>query len=165
MRSPAIAQRREGMRGGGPLQSAVLVLPPFHHPGGGQSSITPLTSRFVADRKTDQAGRFEHYRLITDAEGKPVKLGEGAMGVTYLAEDANLRVKVALKVIAPSLLGDTEIVQRFQREAQAAARLRHPHVAAVYHLGTVDDTFFYTMEFVEGRTLREHVAESGPLNI
>lgn len=119
----------------------------------------------MAQNKTEQLGRFEHYRVMTDAEGRPVKLGEGAMGVTYLAEDTNLRVKVALKVIAPSLLGDTEIVQRFQREAQAAARLRHPNVAAVYHLGTVDDTFFYTMEFVEGRTLREHVAENGPLNI
>jgi serine/threonine protein kinase/TPR repeat protein len=119
----------------------------------------------VAQNKTEPLGRFEHYRVMTDAEGRPIKLGEGAMGVTYLAEDTNLRVKVALKVIAPSLLGDTEIVQRFQREAQAAARLRHPNVAAVYHLGTVDDTFFYTMEFVEGRTLREHIAENGPLTI
>jgi len=119
----------------------------------------------VADNKTEQPGRFMHYRVMTDADGRPVKLGEGAMGVTYLAEDTNLRVKVALKVIAPNLLGDTEIVQRFQREAQAAARLRHPNVAAVYHLGTVDDTFFYTMEFVEGRTLREHVAETGPLPV
>lgn len=125
----------------------------------------PATFAAVLDSKTEQPGRFEHYRLMTDADGKPVKLGEGAMGVTYLAEDTNLRVKVALKVIAPALLGDAEIVQRFQREAQAAARLRHPNVAAVYHLGTVDDTFFYTMEFVEGQTLREHVAKHGPLSI
>jgi serine/threonine protein kinase/TPR repeat protein len=126
---------------------------------------SPLRLLFVAENHTEELGRFEHYRVMTDANGKPVKLGEGAMGVTYLAEDKNLRVKVALKVIAPNLLGDSEIVQRFQREAQAAARLRHPNVAAVYHLGEVDDTFFYTMEFVEGKTLREHVSENGPLPV
>ncbi|RBP36352.1 serine/threonine protein kinase [Roseimicrobium gellanilyticum] len=87
------------------------------------------------------------------------------MGVTYLAEDTNLKVRVALKVIRPQLLGDAEVGQRFQREAQAAARLRHPNVAGVYHLGMVDNTFFYAMEFVEGDTVKDRVQRGGPMPI
>lgn len=87
------------------------------------------------------------------------------MGVTYLAEDTNLKVRVALKVIRPQLLGDEEVGQRFQREAQAAARLRHPNVAGVYHLGMVDNTFFYAMEFVEGETVKDRVQRNGPMPI
>ncbi|HSI63902.1 MAG TPA: protein kinase, partial [Candidatus Saccharimonadia bacterium] len=115
------------------------------------------------ERATGQPIRFEHYRVSTDEQGRPLKLGEGAMGVTYLAEDTNLKVRVALKVIRPQLLGDAEVGQRFQREAQAAARLRHPNVAGVYHLGMVDNTFFYAMEFVEGETVKDRVQRNGPL--
>ncbi len=123
----------------------------------------PLDSPSVDERATGQPIRFEHYRVSTDEQGRPLKLGEGAMGVTYLAEDTNLKVRVALKVIRPQLLGDAEVGQRFQREAQAAARLRHPNVAGVYHLGMVDNTFFYAMEFVEGETVKDRVQRNGPL--
>lgn len=114
---------------------------------------------------TGKAFRFEHYQVSIDDQGRPRKLGEGAMGVTYLAEDTNLKVKVALKVIRPNLLGDEEVGQRFQREAQAAARLRHPNVAGVYHLGTVDNTYFYAMEFVEGETVKDRVQRDGPMPV
>ncbi|QIF04750.1 protein kinase [Roseimicrobium sp. ORNL1] len=117
------------------------------------------------ERATGQPLRFEHYRVATDEQGRPLKLGEGAMGVTYLAEDTNLKVRVALKVIRPQLLGDAEVGQRFQREAQAAARLRHPNVAGVYHLGMVDNTFFYAMEFVEGETVKDRVQRGGPMPV
>ncbi len=138
---------------------------PFAPRHGGQGGHAPLDSPTVDEPVTGKGFRFEHYQVALDADGKPWKLGEGAMGVTYLAEDTNLKVKVALKVIRPTLLGDAEVGQRFQREAQAAARLRHPNVAGVYHLGAVDNTCFYAMEFVEGETVKDRIQRDGPLPV
>jgi hypothetical protein len=78
---------------------------------------------------------FEHYELVTDEDGKPVELGRGAMGVTYKALDVNLRCPVTLKVISERYLGDESARLRFLREARAAASVRHPNVASVFHLG------------------------------
>ena len=79
--------------------------------------------------------RFEHYKLVTGEDGKPVELGRGAMGVTYKALDVDLRCPVTLKVISERYLGDESARLRFLREARAAARLRHSNVASVLHLG------------------------------
>ena len=79
--------------------------------------------------------RFEHYELVSDKDGKPVELGRGAMGVTYKAFDVDLRCPVTLKVINDKYLGDESARLRFLREARAAASVRHPNVASVFHLG------------------------------
>src|SRR5262245_1989484 len=79
--------------------------------------------------------RFDHYELVTGEDGKPVELGRGAMGVTYKAFDINLRYPVTLKVINERYLGDESARLRFLREARAAASVRHPNVASVFHLG------------------------------
>jgi serine/threonine protein kinase len=79
-----------------------------------------------------------------------MELGQGAMGVTYKALDVNLRFAVTLKVINAQLIGDESARQRFVREARAAASVRHPNVASVFHLGRRGDSYFYAMEFVEG---------------
>src|SRR5262249_48983084 len=79
--------------------------------------------------------RFEHYELLRGDDGKPVELGRGAMGVTYKAFDVDLRCPVTLKVISVKYLGDESARLRFLREARAAASVRHPNVASVYHLG------------------------------
>ena len=97
--------------------------------------------------------RFEHYTVLQNSEGKPLELGRGAMGVTYKAVDVNLRCPVALKVISARLVGDESARRRFVREARAAASVRHPNVASVFHLGKSDDGYFYAMEYVEGETL------------
>ena len=68
-------------------------------------------------------------------DGKPVELGRGAMGVTYKAFDIDLRCPVTLKVISERYLGDESARLRFLREARAAASVRHPNVASVFHLG------------------------------
>ncbi len=109
--------------------------------------------------------RFEHYELILDEEGKPVELGRGAMGVTYKALDVDLRCPVTLKVISEKYLGDETARLRFLREARAAAKVRHPNVASVFHLGRTGDSYFYAMEFVEGETLENLVRRSGPLEV
>lgn len=106
---------------------------------------------------------FQHYEVLVREDGTPWELGRGAMGVTYKALDTNLRVPVALKIIHPGQLNSEQVAQRFVREARAAARLRHPHIAAVYHLGKDRETWFYAMEFIEGETSDAVVNRDGPL--
>jgi serine/threonine protein kinase/tetratricopeptide (TPR) repeat protein len=111
------------------------------------------------------AKRFEHYELVTGEDGKPVELGRGAMGVTYKAFDVDLRCPVALKVIGEKHLGNDLARLRFLREARAAASLRHPNVASVFHLGRTGQNYFYAMEFVEGETLEHLIKRSGRLDV
>jgi serine/threonine protein kinase/tetratricopeptide (TPR) repeat protein len=108
---------------------------------------------------------FEHYELTLNEEGRPVELGRGAMGVTYKAFDRQLRCTVALKVIGERYVGDEMARRRFLREARAAASVRHPNVASVFHLGRSGGDYFYAMEFVEGETLERLVKRSGRLEI
>ena len=85
------------------------------------------------------------------------------MGVTYKALDIDLRCPVTLKVISERHLGDQSARLRFLREARAAASLRHPNVASVFHLGRTTGNYFYAMEFVEGETLESLIKRSGRL--
>src|SRR5262245_32763604 len=109
--------------------------------------------------------RFEHCRLVTDEDGRPVELGHGAMGLTYKAFDADLQCPVTLKVISERYLGDESARLRFLREARAAARVRHSNVASVLHLGRTGNSYFYAMEFVEGETLENHLKRSGRIEV
>jgi serine/threonine protein kinase/Tfp pilus assembly protein PilF len=108
---------------------------------------------------------FEHYQLELSKDGQPIELGRGAMGVTYKAFDRNLRCPVALKVVGQRLLDDESARIRFQREARAAARLRHPNVATVLYLGKKGRDYFYAMEFVPGESLEHCIRRSGPLSV
>jgi serine/threonine protein kinase/predicted ATPase len=116
-------------------------------------------------KPVEPAQRFDHYELVKGEDGKPVELGRGAMGVTYKAFDINLRCPVTLKLIAERYLGDESARFRFLREARAAASVRHPNVASVFHLGATDQKYFYTMEFVEGETLQKLIKRSGRLEV
>jgi predicted ATPase len=109
--------------------------------------------------------RFEHYELVAGEHGKPIELGRGAMGVTYKALDVDLRCPVTLKVISERYLGDESARLRFLREARAAASVRHPNVASVFHLGKTSGNYFYAMEFVEGETLENLIKRSGRLEV
>ena len=113
----------------------------------------------------DAVQRFEHYELVTGEDGKPVELGRGAMGVTYKAFDVDLHCPVTLKVISEKYLGDESARLRFLREARAAASVRHPNVASVFHLGRTGQNYFYAMEFVEGETLENLIKRSGRLEV
>ncbi len=88
------------------------------------------------------------------------ELGQGAMGKVYRARDPILDRLVALKTVAPGLLSSPDAVARFQREARAAARLRHPNIVTIYELGEVEGTHFIAMELIEGRELGEVMAAS-----
>src|SRR5215469_15030677 len=112
-----------------------------------------------------QARRFDQYEVMLDEAGRPIELGRGAMGVTYKAFDVDLRYPVTLKVISERYLGDESAQLRFLREARAAASVRHPNVASVFHLGRTGSSYFYAMEFVEGETLEHLIRRSGRIEV
>ena len=89
-------------------------------------------------------------------------LGRGGMGVVYLADDTRLKRSVALKFLPPGLALDEDIRRRFMIEAQAAAALSHPNICTIYEVDDQAEKAFISMEYVEGESLREKVAE-GPL--
>lgn len=94
------------------------------------------------------------------------RLGQGGMGTVYLAEHEAIEKKVALKVLRPEYSAKPDLVERFQREAISASRIKHPNVLDVFDFGQLDDgCFFLAMEFLEGRDLadeleRRHVLPS-----
>ena len=87
------------------------------------------------------------------------------MGVTYKAVHVDLHCPVTLKVINERHLGDESARLRFLREARAAASVRHPNVASVFHLGRTGQNYYYAMEFVEGETLESLIKRSGQLEV
>src|SRR5918996_2887222 len=83
------------------------------------------------------------------------RLGAGGMAEVWCAEDTQLDRKVALKILQPRFAQDREFVERFRREASAAAGLQHPNVVSVFDRGEFDGTYYIAMEYVEGASLRE----------
>ena len=107
--------------------------------------------------------RFQHFEVPIREDGSLHELGRGAMGITYKAFDTNLRCFVALKVVNSAYLGSEVSRQRFLREARAAAALRHPNVAAVFHLGEEAGEYFYAMEYVDGETVEAMMKRDGAI--
>lgn len=96
------------------------------------------------------------YRLLRE-------VGTGGMGQVFLAEDAYLHRQVAVKVLRGDLARNPDFVERFRREATAAAKLSHPNVVAIYDVGEEDGASYLVMEYVEGETLQAHLSRNGPI--
>src|SRR5918993_5221188 len=100
--------------------------------------------------------RLGNYRVLS-------RLGSGGMGDVYLAEDARLGRKVALKLLPASFNADAERVRRFEQEARSASALNHPNVCTIHEVGETEDGHrFIVMEYVDGVTLRAALAARRP---
>ena len=89
-------------------------------------------------------------------------LGAGGMGEVYKARDTRLGRDVAIKVLPQRLSSSAEVRQRFEREARTISQLSHPHICALYDVGSHDGTEYLVMELLEGETLSDRLAK-GPL--
>ena len=104
---------------------------------------------------------FEQGQVIAGRYRVLRRLGAGGMADVYLAEDTTLGRRVAVKVLLQRYAGDGQFVERFRREAQAAARINHPNIVNIYDWGPVDGTYYIVMEYVEGETLKDHIRREG----
>ena len=87
------------------------------------------------------------------------KIGEGGMGVVYLAHDERLDREVALKVLPPGMLSDESVRNRFRKEALALAKLNHPNIATIHDFDTQSQVDFLVTEYIPGKTLSDMLLE------
>ncbi len=107
----------------------------------------------------DLSGRqLGDYRILR-------RLGQGAMAEVYLAEQCSLNRPVALKVLKSELATDRIYVQRFQREARAAAALVHANIVQIHEVGCIDGHYFIAQEYVQGLNLKQWIRRHGSLNL
>src|SRR5262245_6108573 len=97
--------------------------------------------------------RLGRYEIVS-------QLGAGGMGEVYLAEDMQLGRKVALKLLAEELTQNRDRLSRFDQEAYAASALNHPNILTIYEMGDEGGRHYIATEFVDGETLRQHLARA-----
>jgi serine/threonine protein kinase len=114
---------------------------------------------------TEDLGRWEKWlrRALGDDYELLALLGTGGFGRVYRVRDLHLEREVALKVLHPTLTQDPEVVERFRREAQLAARLSHPNIVNIYDIAGRFGLIWYTMELIDGPSLAQLVERDGPL--
>ncbi|HZZ58405.1 MAG TPA: tetratricopeptide repeat protein [Opitutaceae bacterium] len=105
--------------------------------------------------RSPEGRRIGHYELLEE-------LGRGGMGRVFLARQDGLERIVALKVLPDSAAASPEAELRFQREARTVARLRHPHIVAIYDLGRADGCLYFSMEYIPGGDLARRLREQPP---
>src|SRR2546423_1211319 len=91
------------------------------------------------------------------------RIGAGGMADVYLAEDETPHRPGAIKILADRYTQDAGFVERFRREATAAAGLNHPNIVSIYDRGECDGTYYIAMEYIEGPTLKQEITARAPL--
>ncbi len=127
-----------------PLRQAYEVLATLHLPGQPEPQIVPPSVAAL--------GQLGDFRLLS-------QIARGGMGIVYEAEQISLGRRVALKTLPMAALLDPRQLQRFQNEARAAAMLDHPHIVGVFSVGCERGVYYYAMQYIDGRTLAEVIAE------
>src|SRR5499425_2986767 len=98
--------------------------------------------------------KLAHYKILET-------LGEGGMGVVYKARDEYLDRFVAIKVLPPEKVADSERKRRFAQEAKSASALNHPNIITIYDIASDDGTDFIAMEYVPGKALNGLIPRRG----
>ena len=93
------------------------------------------------------------------------RIGKGGMGEVFRGIQLSLERDVALKILSKRFAENKALIQRFEREARAAGRLNHPNLIRVYDFGRAGDTYFFSMEFIDGKTLLQLIKEKGRLDV
>lgn len=106
-----------------------------------------------------------HMRTLNGRYRLDELIGEGGMAVVYRGYDLVLNRVVAVKILRDQYGADTSFLRRFEREAQSAARLSHPHIASVYDVGQDRDTRYIVMEYVHGPNLKDLIRRQGPFSV
>jgi serine/threonine protein kinase len=127
-------------------------------PAGSEDVSAPLRVQdyLLPPQGPGELGRLGDYRVLE-------LLGAGGMGAVFLAEDLQLRRRVALKVLHPHLAARPAGRKRFQREARAAAAMTHDHLVAIYQVGEGNGLPFIALQYLEGETLQARLEHAGPL--
>ena len=102
-------------------------------------------------------------RVLDGRYALEMLVGSGGMADVYRAKDQLLERTIAVKVLHQQYENDKEFIERFQREAKAAARITHPNIVNVYDVGVAEGRHYIVMEYVPGRTLKERIKEEGPV--
>ncbi|MGH7528531.1 MAG: serine/threonine-protein kinase [Gemmatimonadales bacterium] len=128
---------------------------------------TPATAVGDVPMANEDRARWEQRlrRALGDDYELLGLLGSGGFGRVYRVRDLHLERLVALKVLHPSLTQDPEVVERFRREAQLAARLAHPNIVNIYDIAGRSGLIWYTMELIDGPSLAQLVERQGPLSL
>jgi len=132
-------------------------------------SPSPLPERLTSDSAAERVESPATLRDLMDFELSPSlevlrPISQGSMAEVFLAREPLLKRLVAVKVLSPALYSDTRARKRFEREAQAAARINHPHVCTVHRVGNLSDgTPFLVSPFVKGTTLEQRLKAEGRL--
>lgn len=138
-----------------PLRSAELFPTPA------QRLNSPARADAEADAPTD-AGPAQKLGPQIPGYACVQLLGRGGMGEVWKAKQASLDRTVAVKLLSPTLAVEPDFVRRFERESTALAALAHPHIVSVFDRGSANGHWYFVMEYVEGRSLRDRVAEKKP---
>jgi serine/threonine-protein kinase len=124
----------------------------------GLSSVRETSGTPRPNRSDAVSGVLGDFRILRE-------IGRGGMGVVYEAEQISLGRRMALKVLPFAGVLDERQLTRFRNEARAAASLNHPNVVGVHSVGTERGVHYYAMEFIEGQTLAQVIAERRPSSL
>jgi serine/threonine protein kinase len=143
--------------------SAAEMLEDFASDAGSfETPAVAITPGSIADQEDKARWEKRLRRALGDDYELLSLLGTGGFGRVYRVRDLQLEREVALKVLQPLLTRDPEVVERFRREAQLAAKLNHPNIVNIYEIGGRSGLLWYTMELINGPSLAQLVEKEGP---
>jgi serine/threonine-protein kinase len=157
--------RASGLVDAGKLDEAVAPWKDVTGPVPEDCIQTLIDSGLLTAWQLEQLRKGRHKGFVLGKYKLLRLLGAGGMSSVYLAEHTTLHNKVAIKVLPVKRVEQTSYLARFEREAQASARLSHPHIARAYDLDTSGTIHFIVMEYIDGTDLHARVKQEGPLSV